>query len=270
MLWTAGALNGQQDPRAIVRESVSRDQVNFEQAKDYTYLERVERHDLDSSGRQRSTEIDTYDITILDGSPYRRLIARNDQPLSPEEDRKAGEKFDKTVRKRESESASQRAKRKADREKERQESREFLKEVPDAFEFRLVGEELLDGQKVWVIDAEPRPGYRPHAPHAEILKKFRGRLWIEQNSYQWVKMDSQVIDTVSFGLFLARLAKGTRIEFLQSRVNDEIWLPRQVHVRLDARLALLKHLSEDVDVTYSNYRKFRAESRVVAAGEESR
>ena len=270
MLCAAGTLFGQQDPREIVRQSVSHDQINFAEAKDYTYLERVERHDLDSGGRHKSTEIDTFDITMLGGRPYRRLIAKNDKPLSAEDDRKAREKFDKTLRERESESPSQRAKREAEREKERRESREFLKEVPDAFDFRLAGEELLDGHKVWVIDAEPRPGYRPQAPHAGILKKFRGRVWIEQNSYQWVRLDSQAIDTVSFGLFLARLGKGTRIEFSQTRVNDEIWLPRQVHVRVDARLALLKRLNEDVDITYSNYRKFRTDSRIVVTGEEAR
>ncbi len=49
------------------------------------------------------------------------------------------------------------------------------------------------------------------------------------------KLDVQFIDTVSFGLFLARLHKSSRyVE--NTRVNDEVWLQQRVVVKVDARL----------------------------------
>jgi hypothetical protein len=76
-------------------------------------------------------------------------------------------------------------------------------------------------------------------------------------------LDAEAIDTTTFGGILARIGKGTRLLIEQTEVNDEIWLPRHVAVKVGARLMLLKKLNLDLDITYSDYRKFRAESRVV-------
>ncbi len=66
-----------QDPREIVRRSVEIDRKNLEIARNYTYLERQEVRDLDGSGKVKNTEAQTTDVTLLEGSPYRRLVARN-------------------------------------------------------------------------------------------------------------------------------------------------------------------------------------------------
>ena len=75
------------------------------------------------------------------------------------------------------------------------------------------------------------------------------------------------IDTLSFGLVLARLHKGSRIVIEQTRVNDEVWLPQHVAVKVDARVALLKEFNIEHDVTYRDYKKFRADTKVVPMGE---
>jgi hypothetical protein len=255
---------GQQDPLEIVRRSVERDQDSFANAKDYTYLERVRRQQLDSGGHVKDTDTKTFDVTMIEGEPYRRQIEKDDKPLPPNERRKSEEKFEKELRQRQSESASQRAKREAEAEKERREGREFLKEVPQAFSFRLDGEQHVDGHEVWVIHAEPRPDFQPHVKYAGMLKKFRGTLWIDKASYDWVRVEVEAIDTVSYGLLLARVAKGTHFEFSQQRINDQVWLPERIHIRMDARLGLVKRLNEDVDVSFKNYRKFQTDSRIVS------
>ncbi len=256
-----------QDAREIVSRSVERDQGNFERAKDYTCIERVERREINADGRVKSVESKTFDMTIIEGEPYSRQIEKNDKALWPDESRKAQEKFDKTLRERREESPEKRQKRLAKAEKERREGREFLRELPSAFDFTLAGEEQVDGHDVWVIEAEPRPDYKPKVPRAGSLKNFRGKIWIEKAGYQWVRVEAEAIDTLSFGWLLARVSKGTRIEFRQTRINHEVWLPSDIHLRLDARLALLKRIRQDVDVTYRNYRKFQTDSRIVSTEE---
>jgi len=49
----------------------------------------------------------------------------------------------------------------------------------------------------------------------------------------------------------------------QTRVNDEVWLPRHTAVHVDIRLALLKNFDQDIDVTDSDYKKFRAGTRII-------
>jgi hypothetical protein len=98
---------------------------------------------------------------------------------------------------------------------------------------------------------------------AEILTHLRGRIWVDQADYQWVKAEVEVIQPISFGLGLVRLAPGSILNFDQVRVNDEVWLPAHISVRADARLAYLRKLREELDVTYRDYQKFQADSHIV-------
>ena len=73
--------------------------------------------------------------------------------------------------------------------------------------------------------------------------------------------------TVSLGLVLARLQPGTQISMEQTRVREELWLPSAMHAKVIVRLALIKVVSAEVDVTFSNYRKFQSDSRVLETTE---
>ncbi|MFN3325683.1 MAG: hypothetical protein ACK5AZ_19480 [Bryobacteraceae bacterium] len=254
-----------QDAREIVRRSVSRDQSNWQRLRDYTFVERVERRKLDRDGRVASKESETFDVIILGGQPYQRKIAHNDSPLGPAEERKASAKFGKLMAELDAETPEQRQKRIESFERRRRESRAFLQEVPDLFHLRLLGEEIIDGRRMWVIEALPRPEYRPKHRNAAMLQKFRGKLWVEKNEYQWVKLEAEAIETVSFGWFIARLGKGSAVEFQQTRLKDELWAPSYARIRVNGRLALVKRLAGEAEVTYRNHRKFQSDSRILPA-----
>ena len=44
----------------------------------------------------------------------------------------------------------------------------------------------------------------------------------------------------------------------------EIWLPKLVSAQVSGRILLVKGLRKDIHWTFSDYRKFQAESRVVS------
>ena len=50
-------------------------------------------------------------------------------------------------------------------------------------------------------------------------------------------------------------------------MNDEVWLPQHVAVKVDVRLALLKNFNVDEDITYRDYKKFRASTKIIGVGE---
>jgi hypothetical protein len=267
LLVTTRVLLPAQDPREIVRRSTDQDRRNEALIESYTFIERQEERSLDSQGRVKDRKVRTYDITLTEGSPYRRLIARDDRPLSPDEERKEQRKLETSIAERRAESPGQRAKRLAEWREKRERDRAFLREVPDAFDFRMLGEEMVDGRKVYVIEAVPRPGYRPRTSAAKFLPKFKGKLWIDAESYDWVKVEAETIGTVSIGGFLVRLSPGARLTLSQTRVNHEIWLPQQVTVAAQGRILLLKKIATEMDITYSDYKKFRADSRIVSTEE---
>jgi hypothetical protein len=257
----------QDEIRELIRQTAEKDMENDKRQRDYTYIQREEEHKLDGKGQVKSTETKTSEIMELYGEPVERLVAKDDKPLSAKDAKKEEEKLQKVIEKRKNESEEDRKKREAKEEKEREENRQFVREVADAYNFRLAGIESLSGRDTYVIDGEPKPGYQAHLKEAKILPKFRFRAWIDKDESQWKKLDIQCIDTVSFGLFLARIHKGSRIIIEQTRINDEVWLPQHINVKVDVRLALLKDFNVEDDITFRDYKKFRTDTKIVPIGE---
>ena len=253
--------------RVLIREAAEKDMENDKKQRDYTYIQREEEHKLDGNGQVKSSESKTYEIMVLYEEQVRKLIAKDDKPISAGDAGKEEEKIQKIIEKRKNESEGDRKKRVEKQDKEREEARQFVKEIADAYHFRSAGDEMLDGRETLVIDADPRPGYEPHMKDAKFLPKFRFRVWVDRAEKQWVKLDIQCIDTVSVGLFLVRVHKGSSIQIEQLRINDEVWLPKHVVLKLDARVALLKGLNMSEDVTYRDYKKFRTDTKILPVGE---
>jgi hypothetical protein len=253
--------------RELIRQTAEKDMENDKRQRDYTYTQREEEHRLDGKGQMKSTEVKTSEIMELYGEQVERLISKDDKPLSAKDAKKEEEKIQKLIDKRKNESPEDRKKRENKEEKDREQGRQFVREVADAYNFHFAGIESLAGRDTYVIDGEPRPGYEPHLKDAKILPKFRFRAWIDKGESQWKKLDIQCIDTVSFGLFLARIHKGSRIVIEQTRINDEVWLPQHVAVKIDVRLALLKNFNVEDDITYRDYRKFRTQTKIIPIGE---
>jgi hypothetical protein len=253
--------------KELIRQAAEKDIENEKKQRDYTYVQRQEGHKLDGKGQIKSKEIKTFEVMILYGEHVERMVAKDDKPLSEKDTAKEEEKIQKILEKGRNENDERRKKRLEKEEKDRQEGREFVREVSEAYNFRLAGIEELGGRDAYVIDADPRPGFAPHQKYAKVLPKFRFRVWIDKAETQWVKLDAQCIDTVSFGLFLARIHKGSRVLIETARVNDEVWLPQHVALKVDVRLALLKNFNVEEDVTYRDYKKFRSDTKIVGVGE---
>jgi len=251
----------QEQIRELIRRTADNDIQNDKKQRDYTYVERQEMRKLNGKGQVTSTETETSDVINIYGEQVEKVIAKNDKPLSDKDAKKQDEKIQKLIDKRKNESESDRQKRLAKAEKEREDERQFVREVADAYNFTFIGVEKLDNRDNYVIDGEPKPGYKPVHKDANILPKMRFRVWIDKEDTQMKKIDVQIIDTISFGLFLARLHKGSRVVVENTRVNDEVWLQRHVAVKVDARLALLKEFNVEVDVSDRDYKKFRTDTK---------
>jgi hypothetical protein len=260
----------QEQIRELLRYAQEKEFENEKRLRDYTYIEQQEEHRLDGSGQVKKIETRTAEVLEVYGEPVERLIAKDDKPLSSEDAKKEEEKIQKVIDKRKSESEDDRRKRLKKEEKEHDEDRKFVLEIADAFNFRLIGSETLDGRDTWEIEAEPRPGYQPKERATKLLSKFKGRVWIDKAEGQWVKLDITAIDTISVGLFLARFHKGAHIIAEQTKINDEVWLPKHVAVQVDVRLALFKNINADVDQKFRDYKKFRTDSRITVVGDEVR
>jgi hypothetical protein len=256
---------GQSSPeqaRDIVRKSVERDQANWRRAPDYTWtVNRVERR-LDSGGQVKSEKKEAWDTVILYGEPHRRFTERNSKPLSTDESRKEQQKVDQEVAKLRDETPQRKQRRLAAEEKQRLKDREFLLEVPDAYNLRILREDKVEGRPVWVISATPKADYHPKHSDAKDLLKVKATLWIDKAEYQWVRIEAETIGTITWGIFIGRIDTGARLVFNQTRVNDEVWLPKRSVVSGSGRLVGKKIVMQE-EIVWSNFRKFRVESNIV-------
>lgn len=263
MIATAGVA-AEIDAREIVRRAVVADQENWQAARNYGFLERVDERRLNSSGDLKTKEITLYDVTLPEGSPYRRITGRGDLPLLPAEDRKEREKLRSSIARRRQETAAQRSSRLAAYEEPPKWRREAWMELPDAFDFRCIGEDTLGGHRVHVIEATPRPGYKPRSGTAKLFRGLLGKLWVGMEDYQLVRAEVEVTGDLWFGLFLVRLAKGATASFEMARADRNIWLPHRVRALASFRIGLIhvRHLQHDI--RYSEGRDLRTPAQITS------
>jgi len=259
--FTAAAFS--QEAREIVRRSVELDQGNWLRMADYTWVARLHERHFDSHNYVTSEHQEAWETIILDGQPFRRMLERDGKPLPVEEQRKQQQKLDKAAAELESETPEQKQRRAAGYEKARRRERAFLLEIPDAYDFRLEGSDKVDGHDVWVVSGVPKPGYRAKSRDGAALLKIRGKMWIGKAGYQWVRLEAQTTETISFGWFLARLNPGAKLVLEQTRINDEVWLPKRIAVSLSARVMLVAGTRAEIEIAFSNFHKFQADSRLV-------
>ena len=257
------------DAKEIVRRSVEADHQNWERAQNYTCQQRRVNKSLGAHGEVKSAQIRTYDLNFYYGELYSKLIKIDDKPLSESEQKKEDEKLEKFLAKHRNESEREREKRLAKDKQRREEARAFLREIVNAFDFRLLGEEKVGEAEAYVIEATPRKDFHPTQPHGEVLTKVKGKLWIEKNGYNWVKAEAESIDTISFGLFLFRIHKGAQLAFQQLHLNDEVWLMQRFYVSGGARVALFKNEGLEQEDTFFNYKKFAASTRILPGVKEA-
>ena len=264
VLLALGLVQGSDQPREVVRQARANFQRNNSVADQYNYKERQVRRYLDGQGRVIRTDIATYDVTRIAGTPWKRLIARNDRPLSPGEERSEQQRVNDEIRKRHNETPDQRAKRLREYQKKKQEREDTAREVLDAFNFEAAGQETVNGFPCQIIAATPRPGYVPHGRIGGILPHLSARLWITTGSNELVKQEANVLESISFGWFLARLDKGGRIIIEQTRVNNEVWLPSRFSLKLDYRAVfkLFRKTNIEQENTFFDYKKFTVDSKV--------
>ncbi len=142
-----------------------------------------------------------------------------------------------------------------DYQRRRERYRKAIREIPDAFVFRLIGEEEIHSRPTYVIEASPRPGYKPVDRYSKLFTEVKGTLWIDKSNYGWVKLEAELLDTVTFGWILVRVYPGARVRLTQVQVAPDIWLPGELWYRVSVRIGLVSQRHVEVVTECSGYRR---------------
>jgi len=233
------------DARQIVTASIAAAERSWQARSSYTYTERDENRRLDALGQVKSNDGDVSRMILVNGARFEQLMERNGQPPSVEERRKRDAELAKLKRETQAELVV--------RLRKDEENKSFLPELRQAFDFQLIGEEIVDGRLAYVLHATPHPGYQAHGKYGKMFSKVEGKLWVDKQNFGWIKVDGQVTQSFSMGLFVARVQRGSHVILEQACVGDGVWVPKRIEVRA-SRILFLKSLDVDRMLTYSDYR----------------
>ncbi len=250
------------DAHSIVARAVAADDRSDRLARDYTYKLRDEIRELDGSGHVKSVHSTVDEVLYIAGKRYFRPLEKDDKPVPAGEARREQAKIDRAAAAAGRLTDAEHEKRIESAENERAKQRAEYKDLPDAYNFQLTGETEVDGRKVWEISATPRPAY--HGAFQGIFHSVQGELWIDESDFAWVRVEAEVLKPFSLGWLLARVAAGTHLTYEMMRVNDEMWAPKRIMLKASARLLLMRKVNVEQELTFSDYRKFHTDSRIVA------
>ena len=241
----------------IVQRSVANINRDWAAAPQYDFTER------DTLTHHGKRTMKTYQVLMIDGSPYNETIAENGQPLTAARAQEESRKLRQEIQRRRSEPASVRQKRVAKYQKERRQDHALMSAMVKAFDFTLKGEETVNGRRCFVLQAKPKPGYQPPSRDTQVLTGMRGQMWVDAEQYQWVRVHAEVFRPVSFDLFFAQVKPGTEFTLEQKPVQGNLWLPSRFGMAVKARVLLWSRNSAD-DEVYTNYRRAGAVATVSA------
>src|SRR5437016_4708435 len=211
-----------QDARQIVGLSVAATERSWQARNHYIYIERDEDRRLDSLGKVKSENVDVTRMILVNGARFEQLMEHNGKLPSVKEQRKSDEDLEKLKHETPDERAA--------RLRKDQENRSFLRDLLEAFDFHLIGEEIVGGRPAYVLQATPHPGYRAHGKYGKMFSKVEGKLWIDKQDFGWIKVDGEVTQSFSMGLFVARVQRGSHINMEQTCVGDAVWVPRHLEM----------------------------------------
>ena len=139
-------------------------------------------------------------------------------------------------------------------QKKQKERAELIDQTKNAFIFTFLEQETRGGRTLSKFRMEPNPNYRPTSRMASIFGKVKGFVWLDDASGQMARIEGDVTDDISFGLFLGKIYKGSH--FMQERYEFEpgVWLPTYSQYDFDAR-KLFSQISMHQKTLASHYKR---------------
>jgi hypothetical protein len=241
--------------REMARVAMNRMTQNSERLADYGYSFEGRRREYHSDGKLKSEESWKGRRDFIDGFGISRIVERNGKPIEEKERRERDQTIAKRLAEFRAMSPDELEKLRLERREKAQKEMGWVTEFADAFDFKLAGEQMLEGRPVWLIDFEPRSGFRASSSRARLFEKIRGRLWLDKTDTEIMRAEGVAFDSVSIGWGLvARIEKGTKFEMERRKVKDGLWLNTSQSFQFAARLMLVKNLSNQVTNRWSGFR----------------
>jgi hypothetical protein len=148
--------------------------------------------------------------------------------------------------------------------KKKKDRNDLIDATHSAFLFTLIASEPRGGRTLSKYKMEPNPAFRPTTRFTSIFPKVRGFVWVDEASGELARMECDVTEDISVGLFLGKIYKGSH--FMQERYEflPGVWLISFSQYDFDGR-KFFSSFSVHERTFYSNYRYVGPPKETLAA-----
>src|SRR5579883_767213 len=95
--------------------------------------------------------------------------------------------------------------------KKHREREQLINATRTAFVYTFVGREPRGDRMLTKYRFEPNPAFHPANRTEAIFTKVRGFVWVDEQSCQLARIEGDVTEDISIGLFLGRIYKGSHL-----------------------------------------------------------
>jgi hypothetical protein len=146
--------------------------------------------------------------------------------------------------------------------KKQKERDDLIEATRGAFIFSYLGQETRGNRMLSKYRMEPNPAFKPTSRATSIFTRVKGFLWVDDATQQLARVEGEVTDDISLGLFLAKVYKGSR--FMQDRYETApgLWLPSFSQYDFDGR-KFFSSFSVHEKTFYSRYKRIGSPAEAI-------
>lgn len=240
--------------RDIVSRSLEAERENKRRMVNYLFIEEISRKSFDREGNEVAEYKTSYEVTFIEGRPAFRRTSLNGRPLTEEEDRAELARLRQLAEDRRKNPDTYSS------AEDRRRSHPYAQFFA-LHEFRLAGDDIMDGRPCWKIESTPRSRLKTRDQDQQRIAKASATFWIDKETGHRVRMDVRALEPLNRdGVY-----ESTSYHWAQR--DGSVWLITSIQTVLP-----LRGNNSDVawyqgQQTYSKYRRFTIESNVSAVEE---
>jgi hypothetical protein len=139
-------------------------------------------------------------------------------------------------------------------QKKQKDRDELIEAIRNAFLFTYLGSEPRGDRTLLKYRMEPNPAFKATNRATSIYAKVKGFVWVDEATHQMARVQGEVTEDISLGLFLAKIYKGSK--FLQDRyeIAPGLWMPSFSQYDFDGR-KFFTSISIHEKTFYTDYKR---------------
>jgi len=120
-------------------------------------------------------------------------------------------------------------------QKKQKDRDDLIEATQHAFIFTYVDQEPRGERMLAKYRMEPNPTFKSSNRATSIFSKVKGFVWVDDSSHELARVEGEITEDISLGIFLAKVYKGSRFRQERYEVAPGLWLPTVTQYDFDGR-----------------------------------